>query len=731
MKIMFVTPFYAPSIGGVQKYIQTLVDGLKQHHTIVVVTSLLPHTKPYEVHGSVTIYRLAPWLMLSNTPINPLWYGSLRGIIKRERPDIINAHAPVPFLAELGIVAAKHIPTVFTYHAGSILKGHSWIDTVLRLYENHILPRIIKKADKVVAIYPDFVYKKTNAHDKVAAIPPGVDTTVFHPGDKPKHYDVVYVGRVEMASQWKGIDVLLKAVALVKARQPNITVRIVGGGDATAHYKVLAKELGIVSNIRFIGAKYGRELVEVLQASRILVLPSKTESESFGIVLAEAMACGVPVVGSHIGGIPNVIEENKTGLLVSPDNPPALAEAIAMLLSDTALQHTFSTAGRKRVVETFSSNQQVTRTETLFRETVKQKVVHVSANYVPRLGGLERVVEQLAFHEQQTGQEVQVITSRLGYYPGYQDSVDVTRLSAFEIAHTPIMPTLFLHLLRLQANTIVHIHIAQAFVPELVLLASKLKRFSYIAHVHLDIAPSGKAGFLLKIYKPLVLKRVLHQAKYVVVFSEEQQAAMIQKYTLPPEKVKIIPNGVDASFYHPKPRTLHAKPKLLFVGRLDTQKNLTQLLRALDGMSETFETAIVGEGELSTDHKALAAKLQLKHITFHGRLDGEQLKNQYRQADIFVLPSEREGMPLVLLEALAMRLPIVGTDVPGIRDLVTPHKNGLLAPLHDVTALRDALVEIRTNKADMYARMSKQAHVIAKQYSWENVARQFEELYRA
>jgi glycosyltransferase involved in cell wall biosynthesis len=152
------------------------------------------------------------------------------------------------------------------------------------------------------------------------------------------------------------------------------------------------------------------------------------------------------------------------------------------------------------------------------------------------------------------------------------------------------------------------------------------------------------------------------------------------------------------------------------------------LLHALDGISDQFETWIVGDGELRTEHEALAKQLELKNVHFYGRRDGDDLKKSYQDADIFVLPSDREGMPLVLLEAMAMALPTVGTDVTGIRDFVADKRTGLLAPLGNAQAYRRALTDAVKNDT-VYKKMSHAASEAAKQYSWPVVARKFEELY--
>ena len=105
----------------------------------------------------------------------------------------------------------------------------------------------------------------------------------------------------------------------------------------------------------------------------------------------------------------------------------------------------------------------------------------------------------------------------------------VRHIRAFEVAHTSIMPTLPLELLRLARGSIVHLHIAQAFVPEAVYTAHVLRGLPYVAHLHLDVGPSGPAGFLLRAYKPFVLRKVLRGAGVVVVFTDDQRQTIARR----------------------------------------------------------------------------------------------------------------------------------------------------------------------------------------------------------
>ncbi len=357
-------------------------------------------------------------------------------------------------------------------------------------------------------------------------------------------------------------------------------------------------------------------------------------------------------------------------------------------------------------------------------------VVHVTSHYPPTLSGVGKVVESLAANRKRQGLSVDVLTSREAKsgFPETANPDFVRRLRCYQVAHTRIIPALFGELLKLPRGSVIHVHFGGAFAPEVTYAACRIRRMPYIVHFHGDVGPSGWAGFLLRIYKPMILRRVLRAAASVVVPTADFTSTVSMRYGVDPARIAVIANGVDDSFVYTGQRRLHAKPRLLFVGRLSVQKNLPLLLRALDGVSEQFDTILVGDGELEGQLKRLAAELRLRNVRFHGRADGTGLRDLYRNADVFVLPSIWEGMPLVLLEALAMGLPIVATDVSGNRQVVVHGENGLLVPSGDPLALRQALLSV-TDNPDLYQHMSQVSQSLACKYSWVQVGAELERVY--
>lgn len=233
----------------------------------------------------------------------------------------------------------------------------------------------------------------------------------------------------------------------------------------------------------------------------------------------------------------------------------SLGQNSRLKLSKSVTQYVAGNSGRE------FSNKKIVR----YLTTPKSpSVVHVVTMYQPSLGGMETVVRKLASMQAKGSSNISVVTSNRNAKSGIiDDGFPVRRLKSFEVAHTTIIPSLFFKLLRIDRNVVVHLHIAQAYTPEMVWLASKAKGFKYIAHLHLDFQSTGPVGFMLKIYKPLVLKHVLRAANFVIVFTKDQQLSVHRKYGIEPSKIKVIPNGVEDKYYNDKLPRLHRRPRLL------------------------------------------------------------------------------------------------------------------------------------------------------------------------
>ena len=370
LKLMIVTPYFYPKVGGLENYAYNLAKGLKEKYDleIVIVTSNNREKKDSEEDlFGMKIYKLARWFKISNTPINPMWYFQIKNIIKKEKPDVINAHTPVPFISDITARVCNNIPFIVTYHTGSmILKGKLLKDLLIRFYESLILKVTLKKAKKIICS-SNFVrhsFLKVYA-DKTVTVTSGVDINIFKPKISNFENKILFVGNLKKVEKYKGLEYLLYAINIIKKNIKDVKLTIVGGGDCIIYYKKLCKDIGIEQNVKFEGELYGKNLVKKYQQTNVFVLPSLFDS--CPLVLLEAMACKKPVIGTKIGGIPYVIDNEKNGLLVPPKDSEALAKAIIKILKNSELAKKMGEESYKKVIKNFTWEKQINKTNKILK----------------------------------------------------------------------------------------------------------------------------------------------------------------------------------------------------------------------------------------------------------------------------------------------------------------------------------------------------------------------------
>ena len=206
---------------------------------------------------------------------------------------------------------------------------------------------------------------------KVTIIPPGVNLSEFDCSNSYSHRArVLFVGPLSKSYEWKGLTYLLRAISIVKETIEGVSLTVVGQGELLMRYKSLCGEMGISENVNFVGRLSQRNLINEYRKMDVLVLPSISNVESFGTVLAEANACRKPVIGTKIGGIPSFIKDGVNGLLVPSRDPEALASAIKKILGDLKLAKEMGSAGRRYVEQNFDWNDLAMKTENTFYEAI-------------------------------------------------------------------------------------------------------------------------------------------------------------------------------------------------------------------------------------------------------------------------------------------------------------------------------------------------------------------------
>lgn len=262
-------------------------------------------------------------------------------------PDVLHSHYWVSGWAGVLIKEALGTPLANSFHTLGRIKDISRrSDEALSSPTRTMTEEeVIARSDCVIAATPyefdDLLDHYGASPERLCTSPPGIDHDIFKPGDKesartalglPPGPIILFAGRIQAL---KGLDVAVGALAHMNHEAQLV---IVGGPSGTAgaaevaHLLALAEGLGVEGRVHMIAPQPHDQLARFYQASDVLIMPSR--SETFGLVAAEAQACGLPVVASRIGGIPFVVEDGRSGILVEVGDEPGFAAALDHLVSD-------------------------------------------------------------------------------------------------------------------------------------------------------------------------------------------------------------------------------------------------------------------------------------------------------------------------------------------------------------------------------------------------------------
>ncbi|ALV62898.1 Glycosyltransferase [Thermococcus sp. 2319x1] len=373
MKVALVSDWYYPKIGGVASHMHNLAIKLRERgHEVAIVTNNRTTGKEKELEKYGIELIKIPGIVSPILDVN-LTYGikssdELNEFLKDF--DVIHSHHAFTPLALKAVKAGRTMgkATLLTTHSISFAhESRLWeaLGFTISLFTSYL-----KHPHRIIAVSKAakaFIEHFTDV--PISVVPNGVDDKRFFPAkskDKIKAKFglegnvVLYVSRM---SYRKGPHVLLNAFSKIE----DGTLVMVGNGEMLPFLKAQAKFLGIEDRVVFMGYVPDDILPEVFRMADIFVLPS-VSSEAFGIVILEAMASGIPVIATNVGGIPEVVKENEAGLLVPPGNELELRKTIQKLLKDEELRRWYGNNGRKAVEEKYSWDKVVVEIEKIYEE---------------------------------------------------------------------------------------------------------------------------------------------------------------------------------------------------------------------------------------------------------------------------------------------------------------------------------------------------------------------------
>jgi len=393
VKVAQLTTRFPPGPGGVERHVVELAPRLvARGHEVDVYTSDLYREYPWqrldaavpreERTGFGVVHRLPVWSMPGEFHY-PVFRG-LHAALDRDRPELVHAHT---YGTNQVAVAHRHhrrhgTPFVLTAHFHPIwsIEG-GWLRHRIRhLYDRWLAAPLVRDAAALIVQ----THEEENLIraigfrlPRVVTIPPGYSPRADGPAD-PEAFRaafgirdpfLLFVGR--LASN-KGLLELVDAFAEVAAIDRTAQLVLIGeDGGMRAPVAARVTNLALDDRVHLLGHVDDAHLVDsAYRAARVFVLPS--EYEAFGLVLLEALAQGTPVVASRVGGIPEVVEEGRAGLLVEPGAAESLAAAILRLWNDPAYRRELGDYGRDHIVPKYTWESLADRLDALYREIVRR-----------------------------------------------------------------------------------------------------------------------------------------------------------------------------------------------------------------------------------------------------------------------------------------------------------------------------------------------------------------------
>jgi phosphatidyl-myo-inositol alpha-mannosyltransferase len=349
MRIAQVSPYDISATGGVQEHIRHLSTHLRLlGHVVWVIAPAsadLDDPDRHILRVSETIVEIPFSGSIAPITLSPQVYRRVKSILKRYQFDIVHLHEPLTPLLPLAVLRHSKAVNVGTFHA--YRESHAVYE-----YSKRFLSPFMNRLDGKIAV-------SLAAHDAISQyfpdhyeiIPNGINFMDFsgpHVDPITTYQDgrsnILFVGRLEKR---KGFKYLLEAFVKIKAIRPEVSLLVVGGydrDDRTPHVQFCRENR--LHGVRFIGYVVSELVPSYYRTADVFCAPS-TGFESFGIVLLEAMAAGVPIVASDIPGYRSVMTHGREGLLVPPGNSDALAEAILQLLGNPSLRRQMAECGRE------------------------------------------------------------------------------------------------------------------------------------------------------------------------------------------------------------------------------------------------------------------------------------------------------------------------------------------------------------------------------------------------
>ncbi|MEP7152258.1 MAG: glycosyltransferase family 4 protein [Nitrospira sp.] len=368
MNIMLVTPWRPSLTGGISTVITRLTEEFKKKgHDITIFVAdrenrlceieTLDETPVYGMYLRSPVSREKPIRALAMCLAwFPLTMIQLVRLARRKRPDAIIIQYPLPAMFYFGILKRLIGGALLIMYNGNDAHDLSLWTSM----EQRLIRFLLEKADTVLAVsrtlllkvhrtLPDLRLSRSQVLHNGAPLDIIAEVQeVQEPKDLPPDY-VLTAGHL---IHRKGIDIVITALRVAKDLGVKLHLVIAGDGPERESLRIQCREQGIVDQVRFLGDQSHRQVLSLMKSCLMFVLASR--AEGMPLVIAEAMACGKAVVASNVDGVPEIVKDGTTGLLVPSEDPTSLAAALIRLYSEATFRDTLADQGKERAFRDYN-----------------------------------------------------------------------------------------------------------------------------------------------------------------------------------------------------------------------------------------------------------------------------------------------------------------------------------------------------------------------------------------
>ncbi len=730
--VVIFSTAYLPLLGGAELAIKEITDHISDCDFFLITARMNSAFPRRERIGNVDVYRIGAGIPIFDKIISPFVGAFLaRRLIKKN--DIlcfwsmmVTFTSGAPFVLKL-FGLHKNIPLLLTLQEGDSsehirrsrfgLVGLSW-----RL--------ALRWADRVQVIsnYLGSMARDFGYQGEISVIPNGANLEKIK-NQKSKIKTTNQNSKIVITTsrlvKKNGIDILIDAIAKAREQIPDIQCWILGDGPEKEILKLQARSYKLEAHVNFFGTIPYEKISDYLAQADVFVRPSR--SEGLGSAFLDAMAAGLPIIGTPVGGIPDFLKDGETGLFARPDDADDLAEKIEHLLNDGALRQRLVENGKKLVEEHYDWHGIADRMYALFAKKNTLRVLIATGIYPPDIGGPATYSHTIADELSARGIKVAIVT----YGDRITNNQDtITKQipnSKFQIHRiSRKLPKgirhLFYFLSVLWNGMRADVVFAQQPVSEGVpaMLAATILRKKFVLKVVGDYAWEQGVqrfgvtdlldDFLKKKYRFRVqalrkLESWTAKRADCVITVSHYLAGVVAQWGVPQKRIVVIANAVEI------PASLPIKEEarrmvgiaenekiILSVGRLVPWKGFGALIESMTNVfanEPIIKLVIIGSGpeQLKLESRIMNDKLG-DRIHLIGSLSHAEVLQYLRAADVFVLNTAYEGFSHLLIEAMAVGTPIVTTSAGGNREIVKNEENALVVNYNHQQEIAKAITRI-------------------------------------